>query len=59
MAELKPCPFCGCKDIRVARDKDAIIERHRAICFDCSAQIYRGTAQETIEAWNRRAEDGK
>lgn len=58
MAELKPCPFCGCKDIRVARDKEAIIERHRAVCFECSAQMYRGTPQEVIEAWNRRAEDG-
>ena len=59
MAELKPCPFCGCTDIRVARDTDAIIERHRAICFKCSAQMYRGTAEKAIEAWNRRAEDGK
>lgn len=58
MAELKPCPFCGCKDIRVSRDKDAIIERHRAICFNCSAQIYRGTPEKAITAWNGRAEDG-
>lgn len=57
MPELKPCPFCGCKDIRVERDWDAIVERHRAICFKCSAQIYRGTPQEVTKAWNRRVSD--
>ena len=56
--ELRPCPFCGCKDIRVVRDKEAIIDRHRAVCFDCAAQIYRGTPQKAIEAWNRRCTDG-
>jgi Lar family restriction alleviation protein len=59
MAELKQCPFCGCTDIRIARDTEAIIERYRAICFECSAQMHRGTPQEVTEAWNRRAEDGK
>ena len=59
MDELKPCPFCGCKKILVRRDYEAIIERHRAICIMCSAQIYRGTPEGAIEAWNRRAEDGK
>lgn len=58
MAELKPCPFCGCTDIRVMKEGESITERHRAICFRCSAQIYRGTPKSAIEAWNRRASDG-
>ena len=54
MAELKPCPFCGCKEI--ASDKYDII-RHKVCCRSCSAQIYRGTQKEAEKAWNRRAED--
>ena len=57
MEELKPCPFCGCEDIRAVRDTEAIIERHRAVCFKCSAQMYRGTPEKVIEAWNRRVGD--
>ena len=59
MDKLKPCPFCGCKDMRVVRDIEAIIERHRAVCFECAAHMYRGTPKKVIEAWNRRADDGK
>ena len=54
MAELKPCPFCGCNKIEVHRDVEAAITRYRGVCWDCVAQIYRGTKEEVIEAWNRR-----
>ena len=50
MDKLKPCPFCGCKDIRVVRDIEAIIERHR--------EIGRASCRERV-SWHRRADDGK
>jgi Lar family restriction alleviation protein len=59
MAELKPCPFCGCKDVYVMRDKEVIIERYIAVCGGCYAQIYRPYQQEAIEDWNRRCTDEK
>lgn len=56
MEELKPCPFCGCKQIEsYLYDKTFGIERYKVCCFKCSAQFYRGTLKEVIEAWNRRA----
>lgn len=58
-AALKPCPFCGCEKIEIHLDREAIITRYRAVCWGCSAQMYRGTKEEAAKAWNRRAEDGK
>ena len=57
MAELKPCPFCGCEDIEVIKDNEVIIERYVAICGHCYAQLYRPNQKEAIEDWNRRADN--
>ena len=61
MAELKPCPFCGCAD------KRKIIEynwdRQYRIRHACRDMIYilgythYETEDKVIEAWNRRADD--
>lgn len=57
--ELKPCPFCGGKTIECyLYDREFGIERYKVCCFRCSAQFYRGTKKEAIEAWNRRCNDG-
>ena len=68
MEGLKPCPFCGCADIRMA-----ITLRHTEIvCRECKASIMRGSlwgkcesiaaareefGKEAIEAWNRRVSE--
>ena len=68
MPELKPCPFCGCTDIRLVGG-DSITILH---CRKCKAEMCRTAsdgdeffAEETdktkkaaIEAWNRRTGDG-
>ena len=66
--ELKPCPFCGGKDIR----KMTTHSYCEIWCYDCLAGMTRGLNMgkydslaeseadcgvEAIEAWNRRAED--
>ena len=57
MAELKPCPFCGGQNINIRKGKYAWnIECYNA---DCGAYITKVLKQTAIEAWNRRAEDGK
>ena len=54
MSELKPCPFCGGKDVRpytVAEGRVAIM------CWParCSAEgPWRSSAKAAIAAWNRR-----
>ena len=54
MAELKPCPFCG---------GEAVTSNwglYRAWCVKCKAQTEDCLREcDAIEAWNRRAEDGK
>lgn len=58
MAELKPCPFCGGKAMLIW------LPYSRKIFVKCAEQcckqntIYK-SREEAIEAWNRRAEDGK
>ena len=54
MIEIKPCPFCGGKDIRIVdRETFSYLE-----CPDCLIRFYQCEAcsvEENIEAWNRRA----
>lgn len=59
MNEMKPCPFCGGKNIFVDGYDHAAGKRWRAICLDCMATVDPGTMQQkyrAIEEWNRRAE---
>lgn len=51
MNELKPCPFCGDKDVVVTKPA-----MWQGWCRNCtSIGAPRTTAEEAIEAWNRRA----
>ena len=54
MDKLKPCPFCGSKEIHVMD----MGYPHWIYCMKCGAKVHGGTcsAKESIEAWNRRAE---
>ena len=48
--KLKPCPFCGGKAIPYID-----CGYHIAECEDCEAMsCEHETAEETIEAWNKR-----
>lgn len=52
MAELKPCPFCGCDRIAV----QYLFLRPYVICMRCHAQIpCYNNYEKAKEAWNRRA----
>ena len=55
--ELKPCPFCGAdEDLRVV---SVYGEERYVTCLTCSAcGPDAETADEAIEAWNRRAGEG-
>ena len=58
--ELKPCPFCGGLPLK---DREDIFCDECHVSMKFSDRIYTGEAEnwqeaieQTIEAWNRRAE---
>lgn len=57
MAELKPCPFCGCKDISIGWWYDPIFgcKVHTVRCKKCGAEKEGDTEQQAIDAWNKRS----
>lgn len=68
MSELKPCPFCDCRDRRVGVRK---MENagYKVICGKCGSSgsyvriadfLNKMDAQEEAKrVWNRRSNDGK
>lgn len=52
---MKPCPFCGAKDIQIATDDG--FRWYFALCAECGARgpEVRG-AEAPIAAWNKRRE---
>ena len=40
--EVRPCPFCGSKEIVIDKYKVAAGERFRVICFGCCALCAAG-----------------
>lgn len=58
MVELKPCPFCGEKNVHHYREKLAIGHTYKVVCSNCYAEIYRADQKYAFEAWNRRSDNG-
>lgn len=53
--ELKQCPFCGSKNLRLTGNS-----WHWVQCNNCFAEIGgQESEEEAIEQWNRRVNDGK
>lgn len=53
--ELKPCPFCGSKNLCLNG-----ISLHWVRCNNCLAETGGQESDEkAIEQWNRRVNDGK
>jgi len=56
--KLKPCPFCGSKEVRVIC-YDKYVATYRVECSKCWAHSATKVCREdTIELWNRRANFG-
>ena len=61
--KLKPCPFCGTKDISISRTyidpllrEDSLPDEVHVTCSACGLGGYaEETEEEAVEAWNRRA----
>ena len=65
MKELKPCPFCGGKKIRMYSKRDNSVHGFMHICEGFDEPMVKvesrffSTEEEAIEAWNRRLTDDK
>ena len=60
MIELEHCPLCGDTAIAGATHKPVgSAEFYEVICVECGARIRRSSKRKAVEAWNRRANDGK
>ena len=59
MEELKPCPFCGGRNIHIEHMDDE--EPYTYICcYDCLASFWQQEAvceEDNVKAWNRRVTD--
>ena len=55
LPELRPCPFCGSKNVAVL---DSPIIKYRAGSRDCAALgAWKKTDVDAIDAWNTRTAD--
>ncbi len=56
--ELKSCPFCGGKEVKVLEDKNHVYSRRSSFkvkCFYCGARTVACTrTYQAIESWNKR-----
>lgn len=66
MDKLKPCPFCGNKDVTLMtrRGKDGWRDRFFVLCDyndgGCGASGgWYHYPDEAVEAWNRRVQNGE
>lgn len=59
MIELKPCPFCGSKDVHLLNASHNN-EEWSVTCKDCNIWVDNMmcdmTKEQAIELWNRRVE---
>lgn len=55
MAELKPCPFCGCLEIEIQRRIYPAADGYFGQCVSCeTGGPLAKTYKSAIAAWNRR-----
>ena len=62
--KLKPCPFCGGKDISIKPydpfdGMQGNLTVHRVWCRKCGAQVEQKEVLNAIEYWNRRADNDR
>ena len=55
--KLKPCPFCGCKDIMISEKPFKMFRVQAYYCYCVSCEVESSLSQyknRTIEWWNTR-----
>ncbi len=62
--KLKPCPFCGSESIDMYcydpyDGYQGNLSRWEICCMSCEVKLERVKREDAVNAWNRRANDGK
>ena len=57
MTKLKPCPFCGSKDVYFGGADGFWYVEDFIHCLGCGVVVKEGHDGEVIEKWNRRAKE--
>lgn len=57
-ALLKPCPFCGKREVRLVRVSDFYDQEDAfyVACSDCNASQFPDVKERAIQDWNQRRE---
>ena len=58
---IKPCPFCGSKDVGLHHFGDGFLDTVMVECNDCGVSVhskdYELDEKDAIELWNRRVKE--
>ena len=59
MMELKPCPFCGSNKVVIRWNFRYEVYEVNCVGCNCTLTHWYECADEAINAWNRRHDDGQ
>lgn len=54
MIKLKPCPFCGSRDVYFDEENGMDVTYDYIQCLGCGVVVRYGHRRELIELWNKR-----
>lgn len=57
MSDLKPCPFCGSKDVFFDETNGMDLDCDYILCLGCDVFVRYGYSRELIELWNKRVDE--
>ena len=60
--KLKPCPFCGSKDVEIFEPIPKNAVGRAIVCKNCNVRVGFPTAYDDVmaaEEWNRRVDNDK
>lgn len=55
--ELKPCPFCGSKDVYFSEYDGFWTFEEYIHCLGCGVVVKEGCNGEVVEKWNKRVKE--
>jgi len=56
---IKPCPFCGCRHIKVVNKHFLKFEQFALKCAACDMGTSFGSAAYIVSSWNNRANESE
>lgn len=57
MIKLKPCPFCGSRDVYFDEENGMDVDRDHIQCLGCGVVVRYGCRRELVGLWNKRVKE--